>query len=429
MSSPEKLDIPHVDPVDGEIPSPVATKVLDDVPEGGYGWICVLAVGIINCFVWGQAASYGVYLSYYLANDTFHDATSFDYAVIGGLEFAVALFIAPLVTITTRTLGTRFTMSIGVLVHACGFIAASFATKISHLYATQGFMIGVGIGFMFIPSVTVLPQWFHKRRTLAQGFSSAGSGVGGIIFSLGTHAMIDGISLAWSLRITGILCFAFNLLATILLRDRNAQVKPMQVGFASYLLKRPEVILLLLYSFVNLLGYMVLLYSLSAFAVSIGLTQSQASNITALLNLGTAIGRPAVGFASDRWGRLIIAGSLSMFTGICCFIIWIPANSYGVLIFYAILAGMTIGTFWMTVAPLAAEVAGLREVPSLLSLTWLAIVLPCLFAEVIGLYIRRDGSRPYLWAQVFTGLAYIVSSLFLAALWRTKRRADHQQTS
>lgn len=121
----------------------------------------------------------------------------------------------------------------------------------------------------------------------------------------------------------------------------------MQVGFATYLLKRTEVILLLCYSFVNLLGYMILLYSLSNYAVSIGLSQGQASTITALLNLGTAIGRPAVGFASDRLGRLLIAGSLSMFTGICCFCIWIPANSYGVLIFYAIVAGSTIGTFWM----------------------------------------------------------------------------------
>ena len=189
-----------------------------------------------------------------------------------------------------------------------------------------------------------------------------------------------------------------------------------------------------------MLGYMILLYSLSNYAVSIGLSQSQASVITALLNLGTAVGRPAVGFASDRWGRILIAGSLAMFTGLCCFCIWIPATSYGVLIFYAILAGSTVGTFWMvrftlhierrveqltfqqTIAPLAAEVAGLREVPSLLSLSWLSIVLPTAFAEVIALYLRRRGAKPYLWAQIFAGLAYCISSLFLAELWRRKRR-------
>lgn len=155
------------------------------------------------------------------------------------------------------------------------------------------------------------------------------------------------LSLAWSLRITGIICFSANICATLIIRDRNALVKPSQIGFAVHLLKKPEVLLLLSYSFLNMLGYMILLYSLSNYAVSIGLSQSQASIITALMNLGTAVGRPAIGFASDRIGRILVAGSLAMFTGICCFCIWIPANSYGVLIFYAILAGSTIGTFWM----------------------------------------------------------------------------------
>ena len=83
---------------------------------------------------------------------------------------------------------------------------------------------------------------------------------------------------------------------------------------------------------------------------------------------------------------------------------------------------------YQTIAPLAAEVAGLREVPSLLSLTWLAIVSPTAFAEVIALYLRRSGARPYLWAQVFAGLAYCISSLFLAELWRRKNRARHAVT-
>lgn len=63
------------------------------------------------------------------------------------------------------------------------------------------------------------------------------------------------ISLAWSLRITGILCFAANLGATLLLRDRNHLIKPAQLGFATHLLRRTEVILLLVYSFLNMLGY------------------------------------------------------------------------------------------------------------------------------------------------------------------------------
>lgn len=231
------------------------------------------------------------------------------------------------------------------------------------------------------------------------------------------------INLQWSLRITGIVCFVCNMTATYFVRDRNASVKPSQLGFATYLLKRKIVVMLLCHAFFNMLGYMTVLYSLSAYAGSLGLSQQQGSTITALLNLGTFVGRPLLGLASDRYGRIIVAGSISLFNGIICFVVWIPCNSYGVLIFFALLSGASIGAFWMTIAPLAAEVAGIKEVASLLSLCWLSIVLPTAFAEVIALYIRRpDSSMPYLYPQIFAGLAYIICSLFLAEIWRLKRK-------
>ena len=266
---------------------------------------------------------------------------------------------------------------------AGGFVAASFAKEIWQLYLSQGLMVGLGIGSMFIPGIAVLPQWFLKRRSLAQGLASSGSGFGGLAFSLGTDAMIRQISLGWALRITGILCLIGNGISTALLRDRNHIVKPPQLGFAVHLLRRYDCLLLLSWAFINLLGYMTILYSLSNYAVQVvRLSQSQAGILTAVLNLGTGFGRPTIGLISDRYGRIEVAAGLTLFNGIIVFAIWLPANNFGVLIFFAIVSGACLGTYWMTVAPLCAEVAGLKEVPSFLSLQWLAAVLPTTFAEV-----------------------------------------------
>jgi len=193
--------------------------------------------------------------------------------------------------------------------------------------------------------------------------------------------MIEQISLPWSLRITGIIGLLGNVVGMLLVKDRNHIVKPPQLGFAIHLLRRYDCILLLAWGFVNLLGYMTILYSLSNYAVQVvGLTQGQAGILTAVLNLGTGCGRPVIGLASDRFGRLEVAATLTLSCGIAIFAIWVPANNYGVLIFYAILSGAMLGVYWMTVGPLCAEVAGLKEVPSFLSLQWLAAVLPTTFA-------------------------------------------------
>ncbi|TKA41464.1 hypothetical protein B0A49_13566, partial [Cryomyces minteri] len=356
-----------------DVPTPV---VAGGPPDGGYGWVVAGAVSTLNCFTWGVAATYGVYLAYYLTSKEFPEATSLDYAFIGSLNFSVAMAIAPPATILTRKFGKRPVMITGVFAQAGGFVAASFAKRIWQLYLSQGALIGLGIGLMFIPSTAVLSQWFEKKRSLAQGIASAGSGIGGLIFGFATQPMITNISLGWALRITGIVVFVTNMVAVLLIRDRNAIVRPPQLGFAIYLLRRYDVLLLLSWGFIVMLGYMTLLYSLSDFALSIGLSRSQASSLTAFLNLGTLIGRPVIGLASDRFGRIDLAAWLTLACGLSIFCIWIPSVTYGPLVFFSLVSGAILGTFWMTIAPLSAEVAGLREVPSLLSLAWTTIILP-----------------------------------------------------
>jgi len=333
--------------------------------------------------------------------------------------------ISPLCTIAVRDIGRRAVLLCGCFLMSGGFVAASFAHQIWHLYLTQGLCVGLGLGAIFIPSVQVLPQWFLKRRSLAGGIASAGSGFGGLAFSLGTAAMIEQISLAWSLRIIGIIAFVGNLTGTLLLRDRDHIVKPPALGFAVHLLKRYDCLLLLAWAFTNLLGYMTILYSVSSYAVQVtGLTQKQAGILTAVLNLGTGIGRPLIGFASDRFGRIEVAALLTLSCALSVFAIWVPANSFGVLIFYAIVSGAILGVYWMSIGPLCAEVAGLKEVPSFLSLQWLTVVLPTTFAEVVALYLRRPamGRWGFLYPQIFAGLAYLIASLFLFELWRVKRK-------
>jgi MFS family permease len=238
-------------------------------------------------------------------------------------------------------------MCIGLALQISGFISASFATRIWHLHISQGVLIGAGIGFLYIPSLPILSQWFVKKRSLANGISAAGSGVGGAAFSWGTEAIIQRLSISWALRITGLIALVANTIAVTVLRDRNHVIKPSRLGFDTKLLRRGDVLLLLAWVFVSMLGYIVLLFSLSDFALSIGLTRAQATNVIGLLNVGTAVGRPVIGILSDRWSRLDTAGALTLLCGLSCFAIWIPATSFGLTVFFAILCGAIVGVFWM----------------------------------------------------------------------------------
>ncbi|KAF1842798.1 MFS general substrate transporter [Cucurbitaria berberidis CBS 394.84] len=346
------------------------------LPDGGYGWVCVAACFTINCFTWGTVSAYGIYLSHYLADDVFPEATTWDYAFIGGFNFSIAMLIAPVVTILTRRFGIHTTMLAGLVFQIGGFIAASFATRIWQLHISQGILIGCGIGFLYIPSLPILSQWFVRRRSLANGISAAGSGVGGAAFAWGTEAIIQHLNMSWALRITGIIALAANFAAIIAIRDRNHVIQPFQLAFDTKLLQRYDVILLLSWVFISMLGYVTLLFSLSDFALSIGLTRAQATDVIGLLNVGTAVGRPIIGILSDRWSRIDTAGVLTLLCGLSCFAFWLPATSFGLTGFFAIICGAVVGVFWMTIGPLCVEVAGIKNLQSLLSLSWATVIIP-----------------------------------------------------
>lgn len=200
-----------------------------------------------------------------------------------------------------------------------------------------------------------------------------------------------------------------------MLRDRNKIIGSSQNAFDIQLLKRTEYLLLGGFGWFSMLGYVVLIFSLANYANAIGLNAQQASVVSAILNLGQGLGRPPIGYFSDSVGRINMAMAMTFLCAIFTFAIWIPAQSYGVLIFFALVGGAVAGTYWATIAPVTAEVVGLRNVPSALNLAWLIIVLPTTFSEPIALEIVA-GTGKYIGTQIFVGFMYITAAICLLFL-------------
>ncbi|RKL14998.1 hypothetical protein BFJ72_g15363 [Fusarium proliferatum] len=137
--------------------------------------------------------------------------------------------------------------------------------------------------------------------------------------------------------------------------------------------------------------------------------------IPALFMLGQAIGRPSIGWLSDEFGRLNITFLMTFMTGVFSLVIWVNAKSFGVLILFALVGGLSAGVFWVNAAPVLVEVMGIENLPSGLSILWLAMVIPSTFSEPIALEIYT-GTGSYLGAQLFTGFMFIAASLCMFVL-------------
>jgi MFS family permease len=409
--------------VDVEQPTTVSDDKASDLPpDGGYGWVCVACNFLINGHTWGINSCYGVFLGYYLSHDYFPNTSALAYAFIGGLSISQAVLIAPLATRIIHLYGTKVCLHIGIFFETLGLLGASFSTQKYQIILSQGFCFGWGLGFLFTGTVGIISQWFLAKRSVANAIAAAGSGCGAMIYSLAAGRAIQTLGLPWSFRILAICTFAVNLTAANLLRDRNKQAGSRYKAFDFAILKRPEFLLLQGWSWFSMLGYTIVVFSVPAYAKSIGLSSSQGYILNAILNVGQMVGRPLIGLTSDRYGRLNLACLYTFLAGVSIFAFWVTAeavpSSYGMLIFFAIVGGGLAGTFWATIAPVGAEVVGLADLPAALSLTWVIMVPPTTTAEAIALELRDQGKRHwvYLPSQIFTACMYFGGALCLWVL-------------
>ena len=409
--------------VDVEQPISVADEKVEDLPpDGGYGWIVVACCFFINGHTWGINSTYGVFLGYYLSTNYFPDTSPLAYAFIGGLSISQAVVIAPLVTHIIHLYGTKVALHIGIFLETLGLLGASFATQKYQIILAQGFCFGWGMGFLFTGSVGLISQWFLKKRSVATAIAAAGSGLGAMTYSLAGGRALQTLGLPWCFRILAICTFAVNLTACNLLRDRNKQAGSRYKAFDLAILKRPEVLLLQGWSWFSMLGYTIIVFSIPAYAKTIGLSSSQGYILNAIVNVGQMVGRPFIGLSSDRYGRLNLACLYTFLCAVCIFVFWIPTeiapSPYALLLFFSIVGGALAGTFWTTIAPIGAEVVGLADLPAVLSLTWVVMVPPTTVAEAIALELRDQGKKHwvYLPPQIFTACMYVGGALCLWVL-------------
>jgi predicted transporter len=75
-----------------------------------------------------------------------------------------------------------------------------------------------------------------------------------------------------------------------------------------------------------------------------------------------------------------------------------------------------VGTYWATIAPVLAEIVGIRQLNAGLSISFFLLTLPLTFSEAIGLEMTQHAGS-YLGTQLFTGFMYITGAL---VLWHLK---------
>lgn len=157
-----------------------ADPALPQPPDGGYGWVVVIAAFLINVIVDGIAYSYGVFNR---ELQTYYNSGSGVTSMVGSLLNALYLTSSPLASVLINRYDSRYVTIAGALIATFGFGVSQLSPNVKVMMLTFGVIGGFGFGMMYLPAVVSVSFYFEKRRALTTGIVTCGTGVGCFLFA------------------------------------------------------------------------------------------------------------------------------------------------------------------------------------------------------------------------------------------------------
>lgn len=428
-------------------------------PDGGWGWVVVVASIIVLALTLGFPSCVGIF--YTDLQNEFH-ATNSETSWMPSIMTSLLHAGGPLCSVLVEKFGCRATVMLGGVLSGLGMVASSFTQSITQLYITAGVITGLGFCFCFQPAVTIPGHYFHRRRPLANAMSSTGTALGLCILpALGDYLHTE---LGWrgSFLVLGAILLNCCVCGAVMrpLPPSKPRGQPLMNhgppppdGDKDRKEKgRVRTILSCLFAALRkhmafdqlcnnsrycvyaigitwlMLGFVVPLIYLVPYATANGMEQSQAASLLTILGIVNIFVRPPVGFIFNKpWfkGRLVyVFASALLVNGLSNTICTIGAD-FSVLVAYVVMYGLSMSIVGSVMFTVLMETVEMSRFPSALGLLAIMESITLLIGPPLaGALVDRTGQ----YYHVFFACSAVVASsalfLIVSFYWLDKKERE-----
>jgi OFA family oxalate/formate antiporter-like MFS transporter len=338
-----------------------------------YGYIIITAAFFIIFAAYGVRFSYGVFFKP-MAEELGYDSATTSAA------FSISMLLEGVFSLVMGGMADRFgprkvLMASSILVGA-GYCLMPLVHSFWQLYLFYGVILGVGMGGMFVPIISMTARWFTARRSLMTGIVSSGAGIGILVIPPSAAIIIERYGWRSTFLAMGIAIVVIVLLAAQFLKADPAKAGAVPYGEARQL-KSISPSLSSGFSFREALKtsnfwvvfITVFWYGFYSSAINVhivpdainsGMAPTMAANILSTSGALIVIGRLVLGSTADRTGnkRIFIFGFILSIIALLWIILM---HSHWVFFILAVVLGFAQGGLGTSQSPLIASLFGLKS--------------------------------------------------------------------
>ncbi|KAF1949790.1 MFS general substrate transporter [Byssothecium circinans] len=169
-------------------------------PKTWRAYACWLGCFFLMFNSWGLVNAYSTFSSYYVGHSLMA-VDQLELNLIGSTQsFLVLLLSAPMGRLLDAghyryVLGTgAFLVPFGMFMLSVAHPNREDATGVfSHIWATQGLVVGLGMSCFFVASSQIAATWFPRNRALAVGVVACGASIAGVVYPTMLRYLIDSL--------------------------------------------------------------------------------------------------------------------------------------------------------------------------------------------------------------------------------------------
>ena len=398
-----------------------------------YGWWVVAGAFAVMFMGFGAAYTFGSF--FHSLHDEF-GATRREVSLVFSLTAFLYFSLGALSGPFADRIGPRRVIAVGGVLVGAGLLFAAMTQRLWQVYFTYSLGIGLGIGIIYVPSVSAVQHWFVQQRGFASGLAVAGIGLGTLMMPPIATQLVSAFGWRWAYVVLGMAALAIMIPAALLIeQDPTARGltpdggPPSADGSAASVsgatlreaLQSATFWWLYFALVMTSLGLFIPFVHLVPYATDHGISAFTASLILGMIGAGSTVGRLALGSMADRLGRRqsLIGAFLLM---ACMLVWWLMFTSVWALLIFAVLFGIGYGGVVALVPALTTDYFGVRQTGAIIGFLYTAASIGSLLGPTLA-GVAFDLHHHYTLPILLSAGANLIAVACLVILGKTAKKS------